>query len=258
MIAPAALPLLDARYALFLDFDGTLVDIAPRPDAVRVPPGLAGALGALQAALGGALAIATGRPLADIDRFLAPLVLPAAGEHGALLRFADGRTENLAQPPDLGPALAAAQALVQAHPALLLERKQAGVALHYRHAPELEALCRAALLQAVQAMPGMALLEGKCVLEVKLRGIDKGRALQALMSTPPFAGRVPVFAGDDVTDESAIVAAQALGGAGIKVGAGASAAGWRCNDPQAVRAWLLGTARAWAPAASIPTGAPHA
>ncbi|HEY0200869.1 MAG TPA: trehalose-phosphatase [Burkholderiaceae bacterium] len=239
-----ALPDIGAHSALFLDFDGTLAELAPQPDAVRVPPGTVALLGALQARLGGALAILTGRPVEDIDLLLPTLCLAVAGEHGALLRWADGRRQNLAPNTAATPgnALAdvvqAAAAVAALHPALVLERKPAGVALHYRHAPALQALCRATLAQAIAAAPGLELLEGKCVVEAKQRGVDKGRALTALMAQPPFAGRMPLFAGDDVTDEPAIAAAQHLGGLGIKVGPGATAARLRLPGPAAVHTWL--------------------
>lgn len=230
-----------SRAALFLDFDGTLAEIAPRPQDVRVPAELLGLLGALQARLDGALAIVSGRPVVEIDHFLAPLRLAVAGVHGAQGRRADGRTWQMT-PPSLAQAVDSASALVQAHPDLILERKGVAVALHYRAAPHLESLCIATLAQAVRDTPGLELLRGKCVVELKPSAVSKGRAIQDFLCEPPFAGRRPIFIGDDVTDEAGFEAVQRLGGDGIKVGTGASLARHRLADPQAVHLWLA----AWA------------
>ena len=234
------LPPLTTAHALFLDFDGTLTELAPRPDAVRVASGLAPTLSALQALLGGALAIVTGRTEADIDGFLAPLRLPLASEHGAQYRLADG-SHTTAQAPDLGPALQAARDLAAQHPGLLVEAKRTSMALHYRQARHLEALCRDTLERALHGIDGVELLRGKCVLEVKPRGVHKGQAIVDFMAQPPFAGRTPVFVGDDVTDEAGFAAVQALGGWGIKVGEGPTVARHRCMTPAALRGWLSST-----------------
>ena len=231
------LPQLTTAHALFLDFDGTLTELAPRPEAVRVASGLVPTLSSLHAQLGGALAIGTGRPEADIDGFLAPLRLPLASEHGAQYRLADTSLPAIA-PPDLAPVLHAAQALAARHPELLVEHKRVSVALHYRQALHLEAVCHDALTSALQQVDGVELLRGKCVFEVKPHGIHKGRAITDFMTQAPFAGRVPVFVGDDVTDEAGFAAVQALGGWGIKVGEGPTMAQHRCMTPAALRGWL--------------------
>lgn len=231
------LPTLTTAHALFLDFDGTLTELAPRPEAVRVASGLVPTLSSLHTHLDGALAIVTGRPEADIDGFLAPLRLPLASEHGAQYRL--GETSVLATaPPALEPVLRAAQDLASRHPGLLAETKRASVALHYRLAPQLEALCHDTLAHAMRQVEGVELLRGKCVFEVKPRGVHKGQALIDFMTQPPFAGRTPVFVGDDVTDEAGFAAAQTLGGWGIKVGEGATMAQHRCMTPAALRGWL--------------------
>lgn len=232
------LPLLTSAHALFLDFDGTLTEMAPRPEAVRIASGLVPTLSALHTQLGGALAIVTGRREIDIDTFLAPLRLPLATEHGAQYRLGEGPARPSIQPPDLEPVLYAAQVLAAQHPGLLVEPKRASVALHYRQAPHLEALCHDTLARAMQGVDGVELLRGKCVFEVKPRGIHKGQAILDFMTQPPFAGRVPVFVGDDVTDEAGFAAVQALGGWGIKVGEGPTAAQHRCMTPAALRGWL--------------------
>ena len=223
--------------ALFLDFDGTLVDIAAQPELVHIPPSLAPLLQALHTRLGGALAIVSGRQITEIDEFLAPLQLPMAGEHGARRRNAAGLLFQ-ADAPDLHAITAVAQRLADQHPGLRVERKQAAVALHYRHAPTLEALCRDTLTFAVQQVPGVVLLHGKCVFEAKPAGVDKGRAIAAFMQEAPFAGRNPVFAGDDVTDEAGFATVADLHGMGIKVGAGPTLATHRCDKPAALLAWL--------------------
>ncbi len=231
------LPSITRDTALFLDFDGTLADLAPEPDAVRVEHGLVTILATLFEALGGALAIITGRRLSDLDHFLSPLRLPAAFEHGAQFRRLDGELISLAS-PDLGEAMSAAQALARRHAGLRVEAKQAGVALHYRHAPDQAELCREVLGAVVRQTPDLELIEGKCVLEIKQAGINKGRAIELFMGEAPFRGRLPLFAGDDVTDELGFAAVQGMHGQGVKVGPGASEAQFHCDSPQALRSWL--------------------
>ncbi|WP_422844164.1 trehalose-phosphatase [Acidovorax sp. M2(2025)] len=240
------LPLLTPAHALFLDFDGTLTELAPRPDAVRIASGLVPTLAALHDQLGGALAIVTGRPEADIDGFLAPLRLPLASEHGAQYRLGDTAVPAVT-PPDLEPVLRMAEGLAAQYPGLLVERKRASVALHYRLVPHLEALCHDALASVVRHLDGVELLRGKCVLEAKPRGVHKGQAILDFMTQQPFAGRVPVFVGDDVTDEAGFAAVQALGGWGIKVGEGSTMAQHRCMTPAALRGWLSAARTQWGP-----------
>lgn len=227
-----------AGSAVFLDFDGTLVDLAPTPDGVRLSPGVVEALALLAERHGGALALISGRPVAQIDAMLAPLVLPVAGVHGVERRGADG-TFSVASTPDVSPVLARAQALAAVHPGLLVEQKRGAVALHYRLAPELEQLCLQEMTAAVQACPGVLLLHGKMVLEAKPAATDKGGAIAAFMQESPFAGRRPVFAGDDTTDEAGFTFVQQAGGQGVKVGNGPSAAALRLASPGALRAALL-------------------
>ena len=244
-VAPAAkpgttatsLPTIKANTALFLDFDGTLVDIAAQPDLVTVPRGLVDLLAQLSEQLNGALAIVSGRPLADLDTYLAPLKLPLAAEHGAIFRFANGQP-IASTPPALHDVIRVASALAGQHAGLKVEIKSHAVALHYRHAPELERLCLEAMAEAIKRSPGLELLCGKFVFDIKPSGITKGTAIQALMDQPPFKGRVPWFAGDDTTDEAGFAAVQSSGGETIKIGAGASLAYYRCADPVTLRQWL--------------------
>ena len=235
------LPQLKADSALFLDFDGTLADIASQPELAHIPAGMNTLLQALFNQLGGALAIVTGRRLIDIDGFLSPVQLPTAAEHGAYQRFDDGRMVYFAE-PDLQDISKVALGLAALHTGLRVELKSTAVALHYRHAPELESLCLEALAEAVKRTANVELMQGKCVLEVKLAGISKGSAINSYMSHAPFAGRIPIFAGDDTTDEAGFAAVQAMGGDGIKIGEGLSLANHRCISPKVFRSWLTTSA----------------
>lgn len=241
-----ALPTIRESSALFLDFDGTLAELAPRPDAVRTAPGLVDSLAALNAVLGGAMAIVSGRPVDDLDRFLAPLRPALAAEHGAVLRLADGRVERAAS-PELREITQAAVKLAHACPGVVVERKATSIALHFRDAPELGQACVDTLKAAIAHRPELELLHGKCLVEVRRAGIDKGRAIASLMSSEPFTGRQPIFAGDDVTDEAGFAYVQAAGGLAIKVGDGESLARHRCASPESLRHWLA-AAGAAAPA----------
>ena len=235
------IPPLPDTAALFLDFDGTLAPIAPRPQDVRVPDWVVPTLRALLDRLHGALAIVSGRPLAQLDAFLHPLSLAAAGEHGAVMRGASGRIEHWRADPPPG-VLACAGALATRHPGLILETKASGVALHFRARPELESTCRNALATALAQVPADAQrwewLHGHCVAELKQRAVSKGLAVQRLLAQPPFFGREPVFVGDDVTDEDGMRAAQDAGGFGVRIGPGATQARYRLADTAAVATWL--------------------
>ena len=246
------LPRITPETALFLDFDGTLVALAAQPELVEVPQGLAGTLAELHRRLNGALALVSGRRLLDLDGFLAPLLLPAAAEHGAQRRTADGLMVS-APAPDLRTVLQAAEGLVARHPALKLERKNLALSLHYRQAPELEALCLQVMREALERSEGIELMQGKCVIDMKPEGFSKGTAIAFFMTEAPFAGRVPAFAGDDVTDEAGFEAVQRIGGHAIKVGTGPTLARYRCDSVSQLAAWLQSAV------ASLPdTGSPAA
>ncbi len=240
----AALPRITAQTALFLDFDGTLVDIASDPDLVKIPPDLPGLLAGLHTALGGALAIVSGRKLSDIDRFLAPQVLPVSAEHGAQFRLADGAVTLVAS-PDLHEVSRVALALAAQHAGLKVEIKTTAVSLHYRQAPELEAQCLEAMAEAVKRSPGLELMQGKYVFDIRAAGVSKGSAIEALMGQSPFEGRLPLFAGDDTTDEAGFASVQAMGGEALKVGDGHSLAGHRCASPADLRLWLHAALQGW-------------
>lgn len=231
------LPRIAPDTALFLDFDGTLVELASQPESVEVPPDLISTLAALSRQLNGALALVSGRRLLDLDGFLAPLQLPAAGEHGAQRRSADGRLVS-APATDLQQVRHAAEGLLQRHPDLKLERKNLALSLHYRHAPELEKMCLQVMRKAVALSPGLDLMPGKYVIDVKPAGTNKGAAIQAFMAEAPFAGRAPLFAGDDTTDEAGFDQVQRMGGYAVKVGPGPTLARHRCASVAQLFAWL--------------------
>lgn len=232
MFDVASPPLCRPGWALFLDFDGTLVELAPRPDAIRVPPALPHLLSRASEALGGALAIVSGRALCDIDRRLAPYKGPAAGEHGCEIRRPDGsiaETEGCV-PPDLHAALSA---LTTAHPGARLETKPHSVAVHFRQAPTAESALEAAMTTLEARSAGtLELIQGSMVFELRPRGYSKARAVLDLMNQPPFVGRRPIFVGDDIADEEGIAACERMGGAGYNVHR--SFAG----RPSEVRRWL--------------------
>lgn len=222
--------------ALFLDFDGTLVELGPDPDAIWLPDATSAGLPQLALRLGGALAILSGRDLRDLAR-RTPGSLWRAGGHG--LEVAAPEAPAPPAPPPLPAVVLEPLRLVAAEVAgVRLEIKGPVAALHYRAAPQAAAACLAAADVAVGRGQGLVAQAGKMVVEVKPASAHKGTALNRLAATPPFAGRRPVMIGDDTTDEDAIAAAIALGGVGVKVGPGESAAYLRAADPAAVRAWL--------------------
>jgi trehalose 6-phosphate phosphatase len=241
MIQPApALPPF-ARTALLLDVDGTLIDIAPRPDLVVVPPGLLETLHRLRAALDGALAVISGRPVEQVDLLLDAAPHAVAGEHGGAVRHAPGLPVERPPLPTPPPEwLVQAERLAQAHRGVLLEHKARGFVLHYRAVPELGPMLRAAMTALLDGSEAFTLLAAHMAWEVRPRGTDKGKAVSQLMQQPPLLGRIPLFIGDDVTDEDAIGQARAMGGAGLRVDAAFGTAA-------DVRAWLAEAAarRGW-------------
>ena len=241
-------PEIEGNWALFLDLDGTLLDLAPAPDAVVVPSGLIDILDALRRRLGGALAIVTGRARSTVDTLLAPLVLPGGFGHGAELRDAAGRildADSLVPlPADWAPHLARASA---AWPGVLLECKPHGLALHYRAAPQYRDAVHAALVALLTGHAAhFELLAAHMAFEIRPRIATKGRAVATLMAGAPFAGRRPVFVGDDVTDEDGMQAARRLGGLGLHVGRDLT------GGPAQVRAWIAGAAQRLASGAASP------
>ena len=238
-----------ANCALFIDLDGTLIDIAPTPDSVTIPVELAGLLNELTQRLGGALAIVTGRPVGDVDRFLAPLTPVAAGVHGAEMRLApQGEIMDGAAPID-AEIVQAIRNLVDEHRGVFVETKRASLAVHYRQAKDLAPVLEAALARFLEDGPDhLVLSRGRLVFEIVPRHISKGAALETLMGLPEFAGRRPIMIGDDSPDVPAFEAAVRLGGRGLKVaGEHFSRAEADFASPADVRAWLKAVAEALAP-----------
>lgn len=254
------IPEWPARPALFLDLDGTLLELAEEPDAVELPERLRKLLPRLPEATGGAVAVVSGRPIREIDRLLAPHRFALAGVHGNERR-SNGTVDTLpmgspakdALPKDAPPrdhlptadsgaldgVRGAMHAFQAANPGILVEDKQIGVALHYRKRSDLaSAVAEFAATLEASLPPGYELLRGSMVVEIKPAGMNKGAAVRAFMREAPFAERTPVFVGDDVTDETAFKAVNSLGGVAVKVRSGASAAPWRLPNVDAVLAWL--------------------
>lgn len=227
------------KLALFLDIDGTLLEIADRPELVQVSPDLRLCLERLAKRLNGALALITGRTLCDADNLFTGLSLPVGAVHGLERRSYQGRVEYNGSRDDLNGVLSDLAVFVKERPGLLMEDKIRTIALHYRAAPELEEDVRGFIDRCLSGRGDFTVLHGKMVFEIKPDGADKGTAIRAFMREDPFAGRVPVFLGDDTTDEYGFAAVQQLGGYGIFVGRNQdSAALGRLADVAAVHDWL--------------------
>jgi trehalose 6-phosphate phosphatase len=223
--------------ALLLDFDGTLVELAERPDLISVPDRLSQLLRRLKERLGGRLAIVTGRSLESLGQHLDCSAIAVSGSHGAELRFAGAPAMTVATAPIPDIVREEARRFAEEH-GLLIEQKPAGMAIHYRTLPE-EAERVRGFISALAERTGLDVQEGKQVAELRPHGLDKGEALRRIMKEPPFAGARPIFMGDDLTDEHAFEAAAILGGAGILVGPrSASAARWRLASVDAAMRWL--------------------
>ena len=237
---PAAEDLDPAATALFLDIDGTLLEIAETPASVRVDAETLALLARLHAALGGALAFISGRPILDVDRLFAPLRLPVAGQHGIERRDASGAWHRHDAPRlALDRIRGRVARWVSDAPGILVEDKGSSIAFHYRRVPMQESRVREFLEAALrESDDGLGIQPGKMVLEIKPAGRDKGTAIAEFMDEAPFRGRLPAFIGDDVTDEFGFEIVSGLGGYAIKVGDGATGAPWRLEDVAAARAWL--------------------
>jgi trehalose 6-phosphate phosphatase len=235
---PAVLP--PEQTAFFFDFDGTLVELAPTPDGVLVRPDMLALLRELRRATHGAVAIVSGRGIDSIDAFLGMPDLPVAGLHGAERRDANGDTQRVGfNDQRLLHMEQVLAEVVRTHPGMLLEIKGASLALHYRNAPEREPEARASTERlAADFADAYVLQPGKMVYEIKPKDVDKGRSLRAFLDEPPFAGRRPVFAGDDLTDEKGFAVVNAQGGLSIKVGGGDTIAQARVDSVEALLRWL--------------------
>ncbi|ETX28946.1 trehalose-phosphatase [Roseivivax isoporae] len=232
-------PTIDpARHALFLDFDGTLAPIVARPEDARMPPQTRATLGALARRMDGAVAIVSGRALADLEPLLDGLDVALSGSHGHEIRMPGeetGEVPPLAEP--LRAALGHLESLARSQN-LRLEVKPGAITLHYRGMPHLEDMVRDEVRETAEAHAGLKPMHGNMVSEVVLDGVGKGAALRTFLSHAPFAGRRPVMIGDDVTDEDGFRAAHALGGFGIKIGVAETEAAFRLGDVPALADWL--------------------
>jgi trehalose 6-phosphate phosphatase len=228
-------------HALYLDVDGTILDLAPRPDAVEVPAWMVPLLQRLSDKLGGALAFVSGRSIEDIDQLFAPLKLPTVGVHGGEIRTPDGRiTVQDGLSGQLSHVLPMLHQAIGHMPGVLLENKRSAIALHYRNAPERgREVLKLAELAAAGMGTDFSVLVGKCVVELRPRHLNKGAGLQRLMEYEPFRGRTPIFAGDDTTDEDAFEVVNRLGGISVRVGEPQpTAATCQLADPEQLRQWL--------------------
>lgn len=234
------LPKPNPNWALFLDFDGTLAEIAPTPDSVAVNGKLPVLLQRLQRALQGAVVIVSGRPLDQIDQYLSPARLRAAGLHGWQMRAAVDAEPAMADPPEgIDQIRSALRVFAESEKGIRLEDKGISLALHYRAVPDRGADCRAAAEYAAASADGYEVLDGKMVVEVKPASCDKGQAIEAFLADPAFAGRTPIFAGDDRTDEHGFETVNRLGGISIRVGGvRPTAAQHRIETVDAFRDWL--------------------
>lgn len=205
-------------WALFLDIDGTLIDLADTPDAIIVPPALPGHLNAISERLGGALALVTGRALPYADRLFQPYRFPIAGLHGSERRAADGTIQRLAATAAFDEVKQSLQAASGEWPGVLIEDKGAAIAAHYRQAPEWRDTVEKAMeFYLLQAGTDFTLQRGKMVFEIRPARADKGEAVRAYLDEPPFRGRRPITIGDDITDEAMFRTANSLGGRSIRI-----------------------------------------
>lgn len=241
-------PLLDDACALFLDVDGTLIEFAERPDAVTLLPEVREAIGRISDRLEGAVALVSGRPLAQLDALFAPLDLPAAGLHGHQVRNADGTVHDSSDSESTTDWLHAlhqqAMRFAHGHPGVLVEDKGPSMALHWRGAPHAANEVRAFAERHVRGNARYRLQPGDHVVEFVPVGSDKGRAVRRMTQYLPFRGRLPVFVGDDLTDEHGFDAANRMHGWSVLVGErDPSAAVFQLQDIRSVHAWLRENAR---------------
>ncbi len=238
----AAEAALTTATALFLDVDGTLLDIAERPSAVSLPNPLLNVLQRVDRKLGGAVALVSGRPIDDLDRIFSPLRLRASGVHGAEIRLDPTEEPHPspnahALPESLTDLLAES---LRAFPGIFIEQKTYTLAVHYRAAPEAGPQIRRILERLIESEPdsGFEIFDAHCAFELKTPGFDKGWAVATFLEHEPFSGRVPIFVGDDATDEAGFAAVAAHGGVAYAVGRWRPGARGVFTDPTAVRAWL--------------------
>ena len=241
---PARLPDLDAeRTAFFFDFDGVIADIAPTPDAVEVPEDRARVIEALREASGGAFALVSGREIDDVLSHLTFYSGAASGGHGAETRWPDGTREGAsADASSVEAVQREMRAFAAANEGLLYEGKRLGGVLHYRAAPQLEAMVREKVEALLADHSALELQVAKMAFEVKPAGFSKGSVIERFMAHEPFAGRRPLYVGDDVTDEAAFAVVNAMDGVSVKVGEGETVARYRVETSDELFVWLAGVA----------------
>jgi trehalose 6-phosphate phosphatase len=236
---PSVIPDL-GKCAILLDIDGTILDLAPSPRQVWVPPGLRHTLARLDELTNGALALVSGRSLNDIDVIFSPLQLAAIGGHGAELRAAAGAVPRINAAPLSAALKRKFASITELGPGILAEDKGYSLALHYRLAPDKGDAVRAAVHEIyAAASPGsIEILPGKMVVEIKPAGVSKAKAVCELMGYPPFADRNPIFIGDDTTDEPVFGIIPQFGGLGFSVGRIVADVNGHFDEPKLVRSWL--------------------
>jgi trehalose 6-phosphate phosphatase len=232
-------PILDpVRHALFLDFDGSLVDFAMRPDEIVVRPETIHVLERLFRRFGGALAIVTGRHIADVEEHLAPLKIPASGVHGVEFRSKPDEIRIAPISEELEEVRRRLADAVPRHDPVYVEDKGEAFVLHFRQHPDQEARAGRIAEEVVEGLDTLQAVKGHAIFEIRQRDITKANAVRRFMRRPPFHGRTPVFVGDDVTDEDGMREAAAEGGFGVKIGPGRTFAAYRLPDTSAVHNWL--------------------
>lgn len=230
--------------ACFFDVDGTLANIKKRPELVTIPLEIKQVLCELSANAGGALALVSGRPVVELDNLSAPLHGPAAGIHGAERRDAHGGFYHVALPPHIARVLTRElKKAITAFDGCYIEEKGVAFALHYRQGMHHRDAIMTLAQDLVKCYPELVLQSGKCVVELKPVGVDKGAAIAAFMQEAPFVGRMPLFIGDDLTDEAGFKQVNALQGISIKVGPGATVARYHLDDVNRVYRWILTLAK---------------
>lgn len=232
-------PAADARWAWFFDVDGTLVEIAATPSDIVVHDDLPHLIARLNVLSGGAVALITGRTISNVDEVIPVPGLSIAGQHGLEVRTASGSVDAAKTDADFAKIVDELSELSRRHPGLIVEPKGSSVALHYRRVPKLAGYAHR-VIRSLESRygPGLTVQKGKMVVELRAEGRDKGEAIQRLMKTEPFKGRIPVFIGDDVTDEAGFETINTLDGISIKVGRGRTNARYRLRSVDDVRSWL--------------------
>jgi trehalose 6-phosphate phosphatase len=234
-------PALD--WCLFLDVDGTLIEVTDTPSQSRADPQIKSLLQEVAERLGGAVALVSGRKIETLDQLFAPLKLPAAGLHGVERRKMGGAVQGASfVDSQLDRARSAITALVEAHPGTLFEDKDRTLAVHFRMAPQFEEIMRQSMIDIAKPLgTNYHIQSGKMLFEIKPRGFSKATAIKAFMHESPFSGRRPVFAGDDLTDQDGFAIVEAHGG--ISIGVGDRVRGqYYLESVAAVRSWLEGIA----------------